>query len=74
MGDLHFELHLPKYLDDSLKSFIEGKKKAASDKSYLHFDCDYCLLQANINCAETDNDISTEQAWYLREKYLGISK
>ncbi|MEI3121022.1 MAG: hypothetical protein V8S86_08575 [Eubacteriales bacterium] len=36
----------------------------------LRWDCDYCNLQTDINNAEVNQVISSEQAWYLREKYL----
>ena len=74
MKSSYLELNLPEYLSNSISIFKDGLKKSESDSSYLHFDCDYCQLQANINCAESDNEISSEQAWYLREKYLGITK
>lgn len=45
-----------------------------SGQKYLHYDCDYCELQIDINCAEVDGDITPDQAWYLRSKYLGIDK
>ena len=69
----YLELHLPAYLQNALDLFIVGKKKH-EEGGYLHFDCDYCFLQSSINCAEVDLDISSEQAWYLREKYLGFTK
>ena len=69
----YLELHLPAYLQNALDLFIIGKKKHEAG-GYLHFDCDYCFLQSSINCAEVDLDISSEQAWYLREKYLGFTK
>lgn len=31
-------------------------------------------LNASINSAETDQYISSEQAWYSREKYLRIGR
>lgn len=37
-------------------------------------DCYYCELQSDINSAEVNDIISAEQAWFLREKYLGLSK
>jgi len=70
----YLELHLPAYLEDSLEKFKEGKSKIDSGENYYRFDCDYCFLQSSINTAEVDNDISLEQAWYLREKYLGLKK
>ena len=41
---------------------------------YLHWDCDYCELQSNINCAEFDGLITPDLAWTLREKYLRLRK
>ena len=73
MAENYLELHLPQYLSEALVSFVAGKKKHETG-GYLHFDCDYCFLQSSINCAEVDNEISSEQAWYLRSKYLGINK
>ena len=74
MEKSYLDLHLPKYLEESISEFNAGLRKMEEDKNYLHFDCDYCQLQANINCAESDNEISSEQAWYLRGKYLGLSR
>lgn len=34
------------------------------------WDCWYCEFQADINAAEVDENITKEQADYLREKYL----
>ena len=38
------------------------------------WDLDFCELQSDINVAEVDEQISSRQAWYLREKYLGINR
>ena len=40
----------------------------------LHFDAYYCNLQADINSAEIEGEISSEQAWYLRETYLRVQR
>ena len=31
-------------------------------------------MQSDINAAEVDQMITSEQAWFLREKYLGLSR
>ncbi|MFR1773448.1 MAG: hypothetical protein ACLSW7_13950 [Acutalibacteraceae bacterium] len=49
-------------------------KKLDNGEKYLRWDCDYCNLQSDINIAETNGQISTEQAWYLREKYLRMER
>ena len=74
MNQSYLELHLPEYQSDSVASFVQGLKRKETDENYCRFDCDYCQLQSAINCAEVDNEISSDQAWYLREKYLGLSK
>lgn len=35
-------------------------------KQCLDWDCDWCLLNSNINIFEVEGIISSEQAWYLR--------
>ncbi|MBO4305693.1 MAG: hypothetical protein J5890_00745 [Clostridia bacterium] len=34
------------------------------------WDCTWCNLNADINAAEVEHEISSRQAWYLRRKYL----
>lgn len=69
----YLELHLPEYLQTALNQFIEGKEKY--DKGgYFRFDCDMDFLNASINCAEVDNEISSEQAWHLRENIWKCQK
>lgn len=34
----------------------------------------FCSLQSDINSAEVNQLKNTEQAWYLREKYLGMER
>ena len=36
----------------------------------IHWDIYWCELMFSINQAEVEQLISSEQAWYLREKYL----
>lgn len=70
----YLECGLPPYLQESLEKMKTAWKMKDSGKNYLHWDCDYCELQTDINCAEVDGEISTEQAWYLREKYLRVER
>lgn len=69
----YLECNLPPLLTDSIerlqKSWLKHDKGEIST-----WDDDYCELQSNINICETGNIITTEQAWYLREKYLRISR
>lgn len=70
----YMECGLPEYL----KVSIENMQKAwaiedAGGKDY-HWDIAWCDLNADINYAEVEQLISSEQAWYLREKYLRMKR
>ena len=69
-----YEKYLPSCLRASLDKMIEAQRKVDSGEEYLRYDCDYCELQSEINVAEVEGQISPEQAWYLRGKYLGLVK
>ena len=70
----YLEKGLPPYLEKSLAAMIESWKIEDSGRYDLHFDIAWCELNADINCAETDQEISSEQAWYLRRKYLRLEE
>lgn len=70
----YLECGLPEYLNVSIRKMKKAWEKKESGEKYLRWDCDFCNLQTDINCAETDGEISAEQAWYLREKYLKIKR
>lgn len=70
----YLECGLPKFLQESVCQMKAAWKKRDSGEKYLHWDCDYCNLQSDINNAEVNGLISTDQAWYLREKYLRIEQ
>ncbi len=40
----------------------------------MHWDIVWCDLNADINSAETEQDITHDQAQYLREKYLRMEE
>lgn len=65
-------------LPDSLQKPIEAMQKSwaieDSGKRDLHWDLIWCELNADINSAETDGLITSEQAWYLRKKYLRMER
>lgn len=65
---------LPEYLRDDIDQYVKGQEALKNGEDYLRYDCDYCALQSSINVAETEQEISSEQAWYLREKYLGLER
>lgn len=62
-----FERTLPQYLKNDIAALEEGIRK----KSTL-IDCLWSEVYGSINSAFYDNEISKEQADYLREKYLGL--
>ena len=70
----HYEAGLPAYLCTSLNKMKAAVKKIENGEEYLRYDCDYCELQSDINTAEVGGEISPDQAWYLRNKYLGIRR
>ena len=69
-----FEKTLNPSLKEAIEAYLDGERKAKADIGYLEFDCDYCLLQSEINYAEVNRSITEDQAWYLRKKYLGIKR
>ena len=70
----YLEKGLPEYLLKSLSAMINVWKIEDSGKRDLHFDIHWCDLNADINSAETEQEISSEQAWYLRRKYLRMEE
>lgn len=65
---------LPLFLRESINAFLEGKEKYESGVGYTEFDMDYCDLQTDINVCEVEQMITPEEAWQLRERYLGLQK
>lgn len=63
----YMEYGLPEWLTKSIQDYIENKNSSL-------WDCYYCELQSDINVAEVEQLITSEQAWYLREKYLEIRR
>ncbi len=60
-----YEVGLPSYLQHDIDQFIEGKK---SNSSVL--DCYFDELYGSINSAYYSDEITEDQANYLRHKYL----
>lgn len=74
MDETHFECGLPKYLEESLERMKKSWKIVDSGEKDYHWDICWCELNADINSAEVENLISSEQAWYLRRKYLRMER
>ena len=70
----YLEHGLPGFLQESLDAMKSAWEKLDRGENYLRWDCDYCSLQRDLNVDEVEQMISSEQAWYLREKYLRIER
>lgn len=70
----YLECNLPVFLENSLSMYKSVIEKKENGEEVTLLDCYYCELQSDINSAEVNNIISSEQAWYLREKYLGLER
>lgn len=70
----YLECDLPEFLQEFLEQMKEAWKKWDAGEKYLRWDYDFCSLQSDINSAEVNGMITSEQAWYLREEYLRIER
>lgn len=70
----YLECGLPPYLRKSVDEMKRAWAAEDSGANDLRFDAYYCNLQADINSAEIEGEISSEQAWYLRETYLRVQR
>ncbi len=61
---------MPKWLEESRDAFLNADRKIASGETCFAWDCYYCEFQSDINVAEIEENITKEQADYLRNKYL----
>ena len=69
-NDSYLELNLPKYLQHSIKQWLEGQRKVAAGDRYYGYDMDWDELNADFGIARSNDEISEKQADYLRQKYL----
>ena len=70
----YLEKGLPAYLQISLDNMKKSWEIEDGGKRDLHWDLYWCELNADVNSAENDKIISTEQADYLRRVYLRMRK
>lgn len=70
----YLERGLPAYLQSSIKHMAASWEIMDSGKEDYHWDLYWSELNADINSAEVEQEISSEQAWYLREKYLRMER
>lgn len=76
MKDLPFDVEasLPDYMKQSVENFKKGCEKDKTDPSYTEIDLDILEFSSDINNFEVNGIISSDVAWYLREKYLGMQR
>lgn len=70
----YLEKGLPPYLQESIQKMNASWAIEDSGQTDYHWDIARCDLNADINFAENGQEISSKQAWYLREKYLRMKR
>lgn len=70
----YLERGLPPYLQSSLENMNASWNIIDNGGTDNHWDLSWCELNADINSAEVEQEISSEQAWYLRETYLRMKR
>ena len=70
----YLERGLPPYLRQSIEAMKQSWEIEDAGKKDMHWDIVWCDLNADINSAETEQDITHDQARYLREKYLRMEE
>lgn len=70
----YLECGLPDSLLKSIDAMQQSWAIEDSGKRDLHWDLIWRELNSAINFAETDGLITSEQAWYLRKKYLRMER
>ena len=66
----YLEYDLPIFLQDSIHQMNESWEKIDAGKEDSIWDCNWCDLQSSINICEVEQLITSEQANFLRKKYL----
>lgn len=72
--DSYLECGLPDFLQNDIVAMEKSWAVEDSGERDLHWDIVWCELNADINAAETESLITSEQAWYLRKKYLRMER
>lgn len=70
----YLEIGLPSSLQESIDKMKIVNQMLEEWKRDFLWDGEWCELNSEINVCEVDGIISSDQAWYLREKYLGMRK
>lgn len=64
------EMLLPEYMLETIRKFEKSLALKKSGTPDYRLDCYYDELNSDINVLEVDGVLTSDQAWYLREKYL----
>ena len=70
----YLEVELPDYLRHSINEMENSWTIIDRGQDDLHWDVNWCELYSDINYAEIESMITSEQAEYLRKKYLRMEK
>lgn len=70
----YLEIGLPSSLQESIDKMKIVNQMLEEGKRDFLWDGEWRELNSEINVCEVDGIISSDQAWYLREKYLGMRK
>lgn len=66
--------NLPKSLQKAIEDMEMAWAKVDRGEGCLSWDCYFCELQSSINSAEVNGVISSDAAWFLREKHLRMER
>jgi hypothetical protein len=66
----YLEYGLPQYLQESVENMQKSWELEDCGIKDYNWDVCWCDLNADINSAEVEQEITSQQAWYLRRKYL----
>ena len=72
--EAYLEKGLPEYLQSSIERMTQSWNITDSGKRDPLWDIRWSELNADINSAETEQEISSDQARYLRKKYLRMER
>lgn len=70
----YYECDLPPFLQESLRAVIKSWEEIDSGQEDSSLGDNFCWLYSDINNAEVNGYISSQQAWYLRDKYLRLNR
>lgn len=61
-------IKIPSYLEEELEGYYQYVKKGDSIMALAQID----NVISNINVAEQEKDLTSEEAWYIRKNIIGV--